>query len=145
MHLDNNKSNDLGRKPPDGNELDHWGRYWPDYWGVNMPKSLLLLLSVVIIEVFCVSLSRPESEVLLLTTMRLTRLMCLHASDTIVISDYACDNHPVILTDASSTSIRRAIIDDSSSCDFDTTLNPQTHHLVDFDERNSHAMLLLSS
>jgi hypothetical protein len=66
-------------------------------------------------------------------------------SDTIVISDYACDNHPVILTDASSTSIRRAIIDDSSSCDFDTTLNPQTHHLVDFDERNSHAMLLLSS
>ena len=91
------------------------------------------------------SLSRPESAVLLLTTMRLTRLMCLHASDTIVISDYACDHHPVILTDASSTSIRRAIIDDSSSCDFDTTLNPQTHHLVDFDKRNSHAMRLLSS
>jgi hypothetical protein len=77
MHLDNNKSKDLGRKPPDGNELDHWGRYWPDYWGVNIPKSLLLLLSIVIIDVSYVSLSRPESAVLLLTTMRLTRLMCL--------------------------------------------------------------------
>jgi hypothetical protein len=52
MHLDNKKSKDLGRKPPDGNELDHWGRYWPDYWGVNIPKSLLLLLSIVIIDVF---------------------------------------------------------------------------------------------